>query len=52
MIKSNQKTWKLIEAKNGFHLQIKIKRDTIIIIPLEKDEGEFIKDRRWTYEND
>ena len=52
MIKSNQKTWKLIEAKNGFHLQIKIKRDTIIIIPLEKEEGEFIKDRSWTYETD
>lgn len=50
MLKSNQKTWKLIEAKNGFYLQLKIKRDTIIILKLNKEEGEFIKDRSWTYE--
>lgn len=51
MIKTNQKTWKLIKAKKGYYLQVKIKRDTIVILPLEKEEGEFIEDRSWTYEN-
>lgn len=43
MTKSNQKTWKLIKSERGFYLQIKIKRSTILILPLEKSEGEFIK---------
>lgn len=51
-MKTNQKTWKLIKTEKGYYLQLKIKRDIIMILPISAEDGYFIEDRSWTYETE
>lgn len=51
-MKTNQRTWKLIKTEKGYYLQLKIKRDLIMILPISAEDGYSIEDRSWTYETE